>query len=163
MRQKLRADGSAKSKKNGNGKQTATNAQRRLAVQNSPAHRSAIVAGEPLHQRVLPLFCAVSENDPSQHGSNQDGKQERAQQREGHRPGHRFEEPPFHSLQGENGQIRRDDDAARIEDRPLHLVRGVADLLRRSAQVVLQGQVPDHVLDHHHAAVHHHSKVQRAQ
>ena len=52
-----------------------------------------------------------------------------------HRPRHGLEEPALHRLQREDRQIRSDDDAARKEDRPLHFVRRVANLLRRVCAV----------------------------
>ena len=94
---------------------------------------------------------------------NENGEDERADQREGDGPGHGLEEPAFDSLQREDGQVRSDDDAAGKEDRPLHLVGRVANLLRGCARVVLMGKMADHVFDHHHRAVDHHAEVQRAQ
>ncbi len=92
-----------------------------------------------------------------------DGEDERAQQREGDRPGHGLEEPAFDRLQREDGQIGSDDDAAGEEDRPLHFVRGLANLLRRRARVVRVREMADDVFDHHHGAVDDHAEVERAQ
>ena len=91
-----------------------------------------------MHERVLPLFCALAEGDAAHDRGNKDGKDERAEQRKGDCPGHRLEEAALDGLQREDGQIGSDDDAAGKEDRPLHFVRGIANLLCRRARVVLQ-------------------------
>jgi hypothetical protein len=55
-----------------------------------------------------------------------------AQQSERHGPGHGTEQAAFHALQGEDGQVRNDDDDAREENRLLHFVgRGRDDLSER--------------------------------
>ena len=57
-------------------------------------------------------------------------KTQRADQGEGDGPGHGFEETAFDGLQGEDGQVRSDDDAAGEEDGALHFVGGIANFLR---------------------------------
>ena len=113
-------------------KERQRDSQRNVAMHNGRANRSAIVPGEPLHHGVLPLFCALAEGDASHHRGDKNGKDQRADQRKGNRPRHRLEEPAFNRLQGEDGQIGGDDDAASKEDRPLHLMRRIANLLCRA-------------------------------
>ena len=112
----------------------------------------------------MPLARALGEEKAGQHRRDQHREHQRAQQSERHGPGHRLEQAPFHALQRENRQVGGDDDGDRVEHRPLHLVRGVEDLLfRRSVVLVAAAEVADDVLHHHHRAIHHHSEVQRAQ
>ena len=92
----------------------------------------AVVVGEPGHDRVFPLAGSLRESEAGEHGSDQDGEDKAAEQSEADHPGHGLEQAAFHGLQREDGQIRGDDDAARVEDGALDLVRGLADLLRRS-------------------------------
>ena len=163
MGQKLRSDGAAEGQENGNSEQNAAGSQRDVAVQDGRADRGAIVSGEPFHEWILPLFCAFLKGHSAHDRRHQHGKKQRADQREGDGPGHGLEEAALDGLQGEDGQIRGDDDAAGIEDRPLHLVRGIADSLCRSADAVFQREMADHVFDHHHGAIDHHAEVQRSQ
>ena len=163
MGQELRADGAAEGEIDGDGKQNRSDADGDVAMHNGRANRGAIVASEPVHDGVLPLLCALAEEQAGHDRSDEDGEDERAEQGKADRPGHGLEEPAFDGLQGEDGQIRGDDDAAGEEDRTLHFVRGIANLLRRGAGVVLLSEMADDVLDHHHGAIDHHAEVQRAE
>ena len=113
----------------------------------------------------MPFPRALAEQEAGQHRRHDHGEDQRAQQRERHRPRHGLEQPAFHALQGEDRQIGGDDDGDGVEDRPLDLVRGLANPLMRSVVPLSSrgAQMADDVLDHHHRAVHHHAEIQRAQ
>ena len=87
--------------------------------------------GEPEHERVLPLLGALAEEEAGHDRRDEDGEDQRAEQRKADGPGHGLEEAALDGLQGEDGQVGGDDDAAGEEDRALHLMRGFANLLRR--------------------------------
>ena len=106
-------------------------------MHNGLANRRAILDDEPVHDRVLPLFRALAEQERGHHWRDDDGETECAQQRKTHRPCHRLEQPPLDRLQRENWQVRSDDDAARIKHWPQHLVCRIANLLPGGARVVL--------------------------
>ena len=91
-------------------------------------------------------------------------KQQRPGKSERHRPGHRFEEPAFDSLQREDWQVRRDDDADCEEHRPDDFMRRIADLSKRRSGVAfaLVAQMPHDVLHHHHGSIHHHAEIERS-
>ena len=164
VRQKFRADGAAECEEGGEGQRKHGQADCDEAVLNGPFDGCAVAAGEPDHGRVLPLAGAIFEEEAGEDGRDQHGEDQAADQREGHHPGHGLEEAAFDGLQGEDGQVGGDDHSAREEDRALHLVRGLADLLgRRGAFPASVAEMADDVLDHHHGAVHHHSEVERAQ
>ena len=98
------------------------------------------------------------------HGRDEDGEEKSAEQGETDHPDHGLEEAAFDGLQGEDGQVRGDDHAARIEDGALDFVRGFADLLV-GGHALLAGvaEVADDVFDHHHGAVDDHAEVERAE
>ncbi len=87
--------GPPKERKRAKAKRTDGNAQGNVAVQNGRANRSAIVAGEPMHHGVLPLFRTFPEDDACHDWSDENGEDERTDQRKGHRPGHRPEQAAF--------------------------------------------------------------------
>ena len=134
VRQELRADGTAKGQVDGDGERAGGDAEGDVAMQDGGADGDAIVVDEPLHDGVMPLFGAFVEERSWPYGSNRDGKDERAEQGKSDGPGHGLEEPAFDSLEGEDGQIGGDDDAASEEDRAQHFVGGVADFLRGGAR-----------------------------
>ena len=113
--------------------------------------------------RILPLLCAIAEQDAGQNRSNDDGEGERPQQRKGHRPSHRFEQPTLDGLQCKDRQVNGYDDGNRVKDWALHFVRCFTNLLSRRPRVVWMRKMADDVLDHHHRPIHHHAEVQRAQ
>ena len=119
------------------GKKHRRDAEREVAVHNRRANRDAIARGEPVHDGVLPFFCAFGKGNAAHHRRHKDGKHQRTDQSKGDRPGHRLEETAFNSLQRKDGQIGSDDDAAGKEDRPLHFMRRIANLLPWRALVVL--------------------------
>ena len=163
MGQELRADGSANGEIDGNGKQNAGDAERDVAMHDCGANRGAIVGREPHHDGVVPLFGALAEKEAGHYRSHGNGEDNRADEGEADGPGHGLEEPALDGLQGEDGQVGGDDNAAGEKDRAQHLVSGVADFLRRGAGVVLERKVAHHVLDHDHRAIDDHSEVQRTQ
>ena len=161
--QKLRADGPAEGEIDGDGKKRGGDAQGGAAMLNGRANRRAIVRGEPDHDRVVPLFGALAEDHAGHHRSNKHGEAERSDQGKADGPGHGLEEPALDCLQGEDGQVGGDDDAAGEEDGALHLVRGLANALRRGMRAFMLRHMADDVFNHHHRAVNQHSKVKRAQ
>ena len=153
-----------KPRKTGEEERQSGKTERDVAMFDGPLGGGAIVLGEPAHHRVFPLAGALREEETGEHGRDQDGEDKRAEQREAHHPGHRLEESAFHCLQREDGQVRGDDDAACVEDGALDLVRGLADLLRRSNVLPASlAEMADDVLDHHDRAVDHHAEIQRAE
>src|ERR1035437_6712824 len=75
-----------------------------------------------------------------------------------------MEQPAFYPLQGEDREIRGDDDENGEEDWTLHFVGGIADdLHQRSMLVDMRLDVAQDVLDHHDGAVDNHAKVERPQ
>ena len=61
-------------------------------------------------------------------------------------------------------QVSGDDNADRVEDRPLYLVRGLANLLcRRERVLALVAEMPDDVFHHDDSTIDHHAEVQRAE
>ena len=69
------------------------------------------------------------------HGREEHREDEGAEQRKGDRPCHGAEEPAFHLLQREDGQVSRDNDANGVEDGALDLVGGLADDLDGGARL----------------------------
>ena len=62
-------------------------------------------------------------------------KIKRTQQGKRHGPRHGFEQPALDCLQGKNRKICSHNDADGIENRPLHFVRGLANLFARTTAV----------------------------
>ena len=109
-------------------------------------------------------LAPLAKSEAGQHGSDEDGEDERAEQSEADHPGHGLEEAAFDGLQGEDGQVGGDDHAARVEDGALHFVRGFADLLRwGDACLAAVAEVADDVFDHDDRAVDDHAEVERAE
>ena len=161
---KLGADDAAEDEEAGEEQRQSRKTDGEEAMFDGPLDGVAIAAGEPGHHRVLPLAGALGEEQARQHRGKQEGEDQRAEQREADRPRHGLEEAAFDRLQREDGQVRGDDHGAREEDRALHFVRGLANLLCRSdALLAAMAEVADDVLHHHHGAVHDHAEVQRAE
>ncbi len=129
-----------------------------------PPHVSAVMVRQPDQHRVAPLTGSLPEQEAGQHRRQQDGEHQRPQQREGHRPRHGPEQPAFHPLQGEDRHVRRNNDDDGVKHRALDFMRRDADGLGDGAVVVVVAfQVAQDVFDHHHAAIHHHAEIERAQ
>ena len=129
------------------------------------AQRPGIGPGEEQHQRVAPFLRAPGIHDAGQHGDEKHGEQERARQGEGDRPGHGPEQAAFHALEGEDGHVGGDDNGDRVENRPLHLMRGPLDFLRNGLvrmSAVMRQEAHD-VLHHDDGALHDHAEIQRAE
>ena len=163
MRQELRPDRAAQSQVKRHGKQNTGNAHRDVSMLNGCANRDAIMPDKPMQDRILPFPGALVEGHAGQNRRDDDRESQRPQQRERNRPGHRLEEPSLHRLQGKDRQIRADDDADCVEDRPLHFMCCLANLLPRGARVVFVREMADDVLNHHHRSVDHHAEIQRSE
>src|SRR5882757_8112615 len=112
----------------------------------------------------MPFPRAILEEEARKNRRQEHREDQRAEKREGNRPRHRAEETAFNLLQSEDGEIRRDDDADRVEDRSLHLVRGLLHNLERRLALLLRAvHVADDVLHHHNGAVDYHAEVKRSQ
>ena len=121
------------------------------------------MADEPNHDGVVPLFGPVAEQVAGAHRRHKNREDKRTNQRKADGPCHWFEESTFDSLQGEDGQIGGNDDAAGKEDRSLNFMGRLADLLRRGSGVVRVSKMTNHVFDHHHGSVDDHAEVERTQ
>ncbi len=113
---------------------------------------------------VFPLGGALAEEKAGEDRRDEHGEDERAEEGEGDGPGHGLEEPAFDRLQREDGQVRGDDDRDGVEDGPLDLVGGLADLLHRGlVGIALVAEMADDVFDHHDGALDDHAEVERAE
>ena len=129
VRQELRADDAAEAQKARQQQRAHRHADGNVAMFDGPGRRMAVAIGEPAHHRVVPFARALGEEEARQHRREQHGEDQRAQQGERHRPGHGLEQTALDRLQRKDRQVRGDDDADGVEDRALHLVRGLTNLL----------------------------------
>src|SRR5260370_1209609 len=74
-----------------------------------------------------------------------------------------MEQTSLDTLQGEDGQVRSNDDRDRVEDGSSDFVRRLADALhRRLIGFPAMAHVADDVLHHDDRAIHNHAEIQRA-
>ena len=163
MGQKFRADGTANRKIKRDQEQHRRDSHRGATVHNCRTHPIAVVVDQPLHDRVLPFPRASGKHHAGHHRRHHNGEEKRADQSKRYRPGHGLEQTALDRLQREDRQVGRDDDAARVEHRPQHLIRRLADPLAGGARVILLRQVAHNVLNHDHRAIDHHAEIQCAQ
>ena len=140
-------------------------AHRHPAHADGGSQRVIVHARQPHHAGIAPFLGAAGKHHRCEHGPDQHREDQRAQQRERYRPRHRLEQAAFHRLQGEDGQVRRDDNGDGIEHRPLHFVRRPLNFLGHAfagMRFAVRQQAHD-VLDHHHRAFHDHAEIERAE
>ncbi len=129
------------------------------------AHRTPTpVALRDKHKhRIVKLFHSLTEKNARKNRRNEHREDQRPEQGERNRPGHWLEQAAFDRLEGEDRQIRGNDDADRVKHGPLHLMRRLAnpfeDRLRRVLLVV--AHMPNNVLNHYDRAIHDHAEIER--
>ena len=82
MRQELGADGATECEIQSDSKKKYRYRERDFAMHDGCANRDAIVADEPAHDGVFPLFGPLAEEDDSHDGRNDDGEDQGADQGE---------------------------------------------------------------------------------
>ena len=164
MGQKFRTDHAGGHQKRTEHQRRGGAAHRHPRPFDVPHHERPVARCDPAQHGIFPLTGALTEQEAGQRRRHEHGKDQRAKQGKCDRPGHRLKQPALHSLQREDGQVGRDDDADREEDRALHLMRGLADLfIDREVFIAVVAQVAHDVFNHHHRAIDDHAKVQRPQ
>src|SRR5215510_7710525 len=92
-----------------------------------PIERRAVEALAGADDEVLSLRQPLPQKKITEQRDERERKDERADERRGHRHGHRRDASPIMALQGEDRDVRRDDDQQREEGRPPGLARGLKD------------------------------------
>src|SRR5579862_7900252 len=129
-----------------------------------PADVFAIADGQPMHDRVLPLFRVCLEKQAGQGRSDEHGEDERSEQREGDGPRHRLEEFSLDSLESKDRKVGGDDDGNRVKHGALDFMRGFADAVDQAQRRLLRTiQMADDVLDHDDRTVDDHAEVKCAE
>src|SRR5262249_22142660 len=88
-----------------------------------PIERRAIEALAGADDEVLSLRQPLPQKEITEQRNEREREDERADERRGHRHGHRRENSPLVALQGEDRDVRRDDDQHREEGRATDLAR----------------------------------------
>jgi len=125
--------------------------------------RPLIIALDPRERAIVEDAArpAISRIGEPRHHQQREG--ERPELREAHRIHHRIEQLGFNAMEGEQRQIRRDDDRGRKEDRPRHLPGGVSDV-RLGERLVRLGLAPaQNRLGHHDGAIDDDAKIDGAE
>ena len=124
-----------------------------------------IASGDQVEQPILPDLAPTAEHERGQHRNEGEAEQERAEQGEAHRQGHRREQAPLDALEGQQWNIRDDDDQERKQDGALDDERRLPDPSGQpdgiqSSRFVRQGS--DDALDHDDGGIHEDAEVERA-
>ena len=164
VRQKFRTDGAAEGEITSDGPSSTHTPMVIARWRMAQRTRDAIALNQEIHDRVMPFVRSLRESETCQHGRDHDREQQCPEQRKGYRPCHGMKKPALDALQRKDRQISGNDDGDRIEHRALDFVRGLADFFAgRFGIPVLVAQVAYDVFDHHHRAIDHHAKIQRAE
>ena len=137
--QKFGTDDAAEGEVNRDEKPEHAHTDREHTPANGPSNGGAVLLGQEVHDGVVPFLRSLLEGETGQHGRDQNREEQRPQQRKGDGPGHGMKEPAFDALQGEDRQVSGNDDGDRVEHRPLHFVRGLADSFAWRLDPVLGG------------------------
>src|SRR5215510_659686 len=92
-----------------------------------PIERRAIEALAGEDDEVLSLRQPLPQKKITEQRDESEREDERANEGRGHRHGHRREDSSLMALQGEDRDVRRDDDQHREEGRSPDLARGLKD------------------------------------